>query len=165
MDKTLFLLCPTDCLEPIINNRFRQENFFYTSLGNSFSLDFTTLEGIKELITKHDIKDISFVTSNDNKIVLDALGKQSFSKIRGLKKFYGELVRQKEHSEALWEKENLQFAIISYYLNYKIKELGLELNRFTDYPIKIDGKIYDGQKNTFNAIHSNLICLEMHCLN
>lgn len=43
MHKCLYLVCPTDCLEPIINNTFKQEHYFYTSLGNAFVADSETL--------------------------------------------------------------------------------------------------------------------------
>ena len=74
MQKNLFLLCPTDCLESVVNHVFRNENYFYTSLGNSIVPEKRTLEYIEELITKHHITNVYFVLSNDNPIILDALG-------------------------------------------------------------------------------------------
>ena len=39
MNETLFLICPTDCLEARINEQYNTVNYFYTSLGNSFNID------------------------------------------------------------------------------------------------------------------------------
>ena len=165
MRKVLFLLCPTDCLEPIINSTFKYENYFYTSLGNSFVSDSETIKNIKELVRKHNIREIYFVLSNDNKIILDALGGQFFSDIRDLQNFYVEVIRQKEHSEVLWQTNNRQFSILSYYLNNKIKELRLELGHLSNLPIKINGKIHNREDHTFKQIYPDLICLEKHNLN
>jgi len=167
MQKSLYLLCPTDCLESIINSTFNNKNYFYTSLGNSVMFDNKqTLKDIKELIKKHEIRDISFVLSNTNKIILDALGNKDFLKIRGLNDFYNKITEQKEHSVLSWHTtDNRQFSILSYYLNKKIKELQLELNSLFFEPIRIHGKIYNKKENMFNNIYSDLICIEKYCLN
>ncbi|WP_298426267.1 hypothetical protein [uncultured Kordia sp.] len=165
MNKTLFLLCPTDCLETAVNDAYENENYFYTSLGNSFAADNSTLKSIKELILKHDIKNIYFVLSNDNKIILDALERQSFSEIIGLENFYSEIIKQKEDSEIMWLTTNNKDLIISYFLNHKIKELQLELGNLSLNSIKVRGKIYDINNTYFKNIYSSLICLKSHCLN
>lgn len=165
MHRTLFLLCPTDYLESTINREFNQENYFYSSLGNSFVMDSETLESIKALIKKHRIQEINFVLSSNNKIIVDALGEQFFSDVKGLKTFYDEVILQRERSEFLWQTNNHQFSILSYFLNNKIKELKLALSDLTNDSIKIRGKIYNNDKNIFRNIYSNLICIEKHFLN
>ncbi len=165
MRKNLFLLCPTDCLESIVNNVFKHENYFYTSLGNSFVSDIETLGGIQETIKKHNIKMIYFVLSNDNEVILDALEGQFFSGITGLETFYGEIERQKEHSNLSSKTDDRQFAILSYYLNKKIKELRFQLRSLFNNPIEIKGQIYDRYDCTFKDIYPDLICLEKHYLN
>ena len=165
MYKNLFLLCPTDCLESVIRNRFSKESYFYTSLGNSFVYDIKTLDSIKELVHEHTIDRIYFVLSDDNQIILDALGGQFFSEIRGLKAFYNEILEQKKLSEVLWTANEREFSILSYFLNNKIKELQHKLDNEIDYPIKIGGKIFNRDENIFKDIYSDLICLEKHALN
>lgn len=165
MHSTLFLLCPTDYLESTINREFNQENYFYSSLGNSFVMDFKTLESIKTLIKKHRIQEINFVLSSNNKIITDALGEQFLSSLKGLKTFYDEVIFQKERSEFLWQTNNHQFSVLSYYLNNKIKELKLALSDSTNDFIKVRGKIYNSDKNVFKDIYSNLLCIEKHYLN
>lgn len=165
MQKCLYLLCPTDCLESVINSNFENENYFYTSLGNSVVFTPYTIQHIKKLITKRKIKNIYFVLSDNNNIVLDALGKQNYSKLRGLNNFYTKITAQKKHTEILWQNDSNRLAIISYYLNRKIKELHFELINSVSHPVKIGGKIYDRFENTFKNIHSTLVCIEKHYLN
>ncbi|MEL6812437.1 MAG: hypothetical protein AAFP76_13985 [Bacteroidota bacterium] len=165
MDKNLFLVCPTDCLESIINETFKHDNYFYASLGNSFDADGKTLTALKELIKKHDLDTIYFVLSNDNRIILDALEGQFFSGVRGLDLFYHEIRRQKVKSDMSWHSEDKQLAILSYYLNKRIKELRLLLfSTFQDL-IEIRGQIYNRKTKDFVEIYSDLICIEKYALN
>lgn len=165
MHNTLFLLCPTDNLEPIINRGSDHENYFYCSLGNSFNADSKTLQFLKALITKQEIKAIYFVLSHDNKIVLDALGPQHFSDIRGLKTCYKDLVMLKYESKLLWTSQVTQSAIVSYYLNQKIKALQQALASITESSIIIRGKIYYKQEHRFCPIYSDLLCIKRSYLN
>ena len=84
MNTSLFLVCPTDCLETVINREYAGVNYFYTSLGNTSPNDLKTLETINDLIKRHNITKIYFVLSEDNKVILNSVKAQSFSKIRGL---------------------------------------------------------------------------------
>ena len=58
METTLFLLCPTDCLESKINEEFKGDNLFYTSLANNSSFDSKTIREIEELVNRYSIKDL-----------------------------------------------------------------------------------------------------------
>ncbi len=95
MQKCLYSLCPTDCLETVINNTFRNENYFYTSLGNSVIFSNNTITEIKILISKHRINEVCFVLSNNNHFILDALKNNNFSNIRGLSTFYKEIKKKR----------------------------------------------------------------------
>lgn len=165
MPTCFYLVCPTDCLEYTINKKFKYENYFYTALGNSFVFDAKTIKHIKNIIREHHIKEIYFVLSIDNKIILDALGANKFSDIIGLHNFYKDIKRQRKRSMLSLKRGNIQFAILSYHLNKKIKELELQLSDLSNIPIKIRGKIYNKNENTFSNIYSNLVCLEKHHLN
>jgi len=165
MHKCLYLLCPTDGLETIIDTTFRHENYYYTSLANSLVFDYKTLHWIKEFLVKNNIKDIQFVLSKENQILSDALGHQFFSKLKGLDHLYNEIDKQYKRSKVLEQSGNCQFLIISYYLNKKIAKLQLKLNELLGYSINIRGKVYDRHQNTFVDIYSNLICLDKYHLN
>ncbi len=164
MHKCLYLLCPTDCLESVINEKYKNENYFYTSLGNSFAYDNDTIKHIKDTVYKNNIRNIYFILSIDNQIILDALGRQDFSHIRRLSSFYDEINHQKKYVKMSWRKGNIQFSVLSYYLNKKIKELNAVLNLSSN-PIKIYGKIYNRHYDIFSNIYSGLIYLEKHHLN
>ncbi|WP_425075632.1 hypothetical protein [Psychroserpens sp. S379A] len=161
MSKNLFFLCPTDCLESVINNAFKNENYFYTSLGNSVTSDIKTVEHIKKLIIKYNIDNLYFVLSDHNQIILDALGRQLFLDTRGLNDTYKQLVIQKQYTDELWRKENHQFVVLSYFLNKKVKAFQDVLN----IDVTISGKIFKKRENMFRNIYSDLICLERHALN
>ncbi|MEM7379949.1 MAG: hypothetical protein AAF361_01980 [Bacteroidota bacterium] len=165
MHSSLYFVCPTDCLEPVINRSFGDTNYFYTSLGNSVVFDEDTVNHIKGLILKHNIKEISFVLSLTNPIIIDALDNQSFTDIIGLNEFYEEILRQKKNSEVLFRKHNRQFTILSYHLNNKIRELQHALDRIGVEQPQISGKIYDQQNEVFNKIYPNLVCTEYFSLN
>lgn len=165
MQKRLFLLCPTDTLESTINKVSSGENYFYTSLGNSFDVDFETLSQLQELVEQQEICNIYFVLSDDNKIILDALGGQFFSGIRGLQKCYEEVKKQQRNSEVIDKKADAQFTILSYYLNRKIKELQIQLGHICKHNVSVGAKIYIKQEGAFRDIYSDLICLERNVLN
>ena len=165
MQKCLYLLCPTDCLEPIVNDTFRRDNFFYYALGTSFHVEENTIESIKSLVQKHQIEEISFVLSNSNHIVKDALGKQNFIEMRGLSHLYYQIIKHKRYSELFWQSDRTQFSVLSYYLNNKIKELEVELRNSIQTPLEINGKIYDRNHKVFKKIYADLVCIGKHSLN
>ncbi len=118
------------------------------------------VEQLMELLTTKDISQVSFVLSDDNSIVSDALGNHEFCEITGLRHFYQEIARQKQRSRVLWQSHHLQFSVLSNYLNQKIKELKLALgDRCTDH-LKINGKIYLTQRKAFSDIYTDWICKE-----
>lgn len=163
MQKSLYFICPTDCLETVINHRFKQKNYFYTSLGNSFNADNKTVERIQCVVQKHRIRKICFVLSNDNKIIEDALHHQDFSDMNGLRNFYAEISKQRKKTAII--SKNKQFTMLSYFLNKKIQELEINLASILNFPIEIFAKVYDRDCDTFTPVYSNLVCLEKHQLN
>jgi hypothetical protein len=165
MNNSLFLICPTDALEPVIRSKFKNERYFYTSLGNSFVCDNATIAYILETVKTHNIKNIYFILSSKNKIIVDALEHQNFSDISGMHHFYKEITIQKTYAEELCYTNNLQLSVISYYLNKKIKELQLKLVNLSSNFVKIQAKVYDKDKDVFRDIYSDLVCLEKYHLN
>ena len=164
MHQHLYFICPSDHLEPIINSASKNDNYYYTSLGNSVVFNSHTVHLVEHIVRKNNITEISFILSNDNSIINDALNQQGHSHIRGLRDFYNDIVNQKEKSETFW-RSKYQIPVLSYHLNNKIKELQLRLGNSLKYPIEINGKVYNRQKKTFDSIHSDLICLKNYNLN
>ena len=165
MQKHLYFVCPTDYLEPVINTTFKKENYYLTSLGNSIAFDTDRVEQLNELLQTKNIRDITFVLSDNNRIVSDALEKKDFSEITGLNDFYNQIARQKKHSEGVWKTYNRQFLILSYHLNEKIKELQLGLKCLSINSPQISGKIYNRHTEVFSNIYSDLICRDCVSLN
>jgi hypothetical protein len=165
MKSCLYFICPTDCLESIIESKFHHENYFYGSLGNSLTFTQNELNQIKELICSKGIREIYFVLSDDNQIVSDAIGNQDFSDIRGLENFYNQVQLQKEHLEMSWQIQNPQFLILSSFLNTKIEKLKDGLSDLMIGEIAIVGKIFSKEEHQFKDIYSDLICREDSILN
>lgn len=165
MKKHLYFLCPTDYLEPIINSTFREENYYYSSLGNSITFDSEMVGQINRLIRKYDIREITFALSDNNRIIKDAIKNRHFIHIKGLNDFYNQINKQKQHSDILWQTDYPYFSVFSYHLNKKINELQFALNTIYNIPIKITGKIYIKEEGVFKNIYSDLVCVDKHCLN
>ena len=165
MNETLFLVCPSDCLEARINEQFNTVNYFYTSLGNSFNIDQGSFKNIQELITNHSIKNIYFVLSSDNRFILDALERHSIFIDKRLASFYKEIYKHKYLSEKTWITDNEEHLIISHFLNKNIEQLDQKLHSITTYPLTIKGLIFDSLNNNFLPIYSNLTMLNKHQLN
>lgn len=157
-------MCPTDCLETSINEKFKSENYFYTSIGNSFNVDKMSMVHIKKLIIKHEIKNIDFVLSLDNSFISYVLNKRLNLQDKGLKKYQENINKKKIQAKIIDQKVNHQYLLLSYILNDKIKELKVKLADSID-SITINGKIYNKKLDDFTYIYSELINLEKHNMN
>ncbi len=165
MLRCLYFICPTDCLEATIDQEFGNRNFFYTSLGNSVDFDSDTLQQVIRLIEKNKIHKVCFVLSHKNRFVLDALGNREFYGIKGLDPFYKEIGNQVKRSEKSWQTCDPQFAILSFYLNKKIKELQTNLDTLLSAEIKIAGKIFNKDARSFEDIYPGLMWEDSLSLN
>ena len=165
MNASLFFLCPTDCLESIVNKNYKGKNYFYTSLGNNSSFDLISLESIKALICRHNIRNIYFVLSEQNKIAVDAMEGQTFPKIRGLQNFNNSINQSKKQSELFWKTSEPVFSALSYYLNQKIRQLQLNLSHELTQSVNLEGKIYIKSQNKFIDTYPDLVCLRKYNLN
>ena len=165
MRRHLYLICPSDHLEPVINNKFKRKNYFLTSPGNSIIFDSETLAELEDWLLDKGIQEISFVLSDDNQFVSDGLGKKGFSSISGLSGFYDSISSHREQYEGMWQQSDYHFLILSQYLNNKIRELKLGLAYLmTDTPA-INGLIYKRNQGEFGDIYSELICKKFFSLN
>lgn len=165
MNTSLFLVCPTDCLETVINREYEGVNYFYTSLGNTSPNDLKTMETIKDLIKRHNITKIYFVLSEDNTVILNSVEAQSFSKIRGLQGHKKIMNLREKKSEILWKSNDSALSTLSYYLNQKILQLKANLNPNLFENVEIKGKVYVRSKNTLIDIFPDLFWLKKFNLN
>ena len=81
-----------------INEEFKGDNLFYTSLANNSFFDSKTIREIEELVNRYSIKEVYFVLSKQNKIISKVMIGQSFSQIGGLQNFNSQINKHKEHS-------------------------------------------------------------------
>ena len=160
MKRHLFFVCPTDYLETVINKHFHQENYYITSLGNSISFNSQVIEEINTLIEAKSITDISFVLSNNNKIIMDALKSENFKSFEGLESFYDRISDQTKRP--IFHNET---SFIGNYLNFKVQGLMPQLNHWLSDKVKVNTKIYQRQTNIFKETYTELIHLENFCLN
>ena len=164
MQKALYLLCPTDCLESVINNTYHSDNYFYTSLGNSVVFDTNISSQIQKLINTHKITHITFVLSSNNNVVNDVLSNKDLSEIKSLDAFYTQIQQQKKYTQELWLNTSNHY-LLSYYIRGKMNELQNKLKNRINHSVTISGKIYNRFDNVFENIYSKLIYLEPYRLN
>ncbi len=166
MQNRLFFICPTDGLEPVINRRFKGRNYYYTSLGDSVVFDHNTVWQIKRLIRKHNIKEIFFVLSSNNSILLDALGNQEYEDITRLTQFYKDFKTYNKYSMVLSYIHKNLFSVLSSHLSHRVKDLKNALNQTLLHEIKIGAKIFNNVDKDFQNVHcTNLIWKEHFHLN
>lgn len=165
MQKHLFFICPTDYLESVIDSTFKQKKYYYSSLGNSIAFDAETAGQLSELLHAENITEVSFVLSDDNRIVFDALERQNFSEIAGLKDAYTQITRQKKHAEKSWQTHDHQFLLLSYYLNNRVRELKQQFKGKAVNQLKVNGIVYRRKKKQFSEIYPDLVCRESYALN
>ncbi|CAM1343556.1 hypothetical protein [Tenacibaculum amylolyticum] len=165
MQKHLYFVCPTDHIETVINSTFQEENYYWTTLGNSVSFTRDTIREMYALIVTKNITEITFVLSDDNKIVKDALQKQQFSEIRGLDNFYDKISHQRQFATLLWQTDDPRFPVISRYLLAKIQDLQLSMDSEFSSHVKIGAKIYNRNEQIFKKIYAPLFHLESFNLN
>ena len=160
MSKWLYMVCPTDFLEPIIYLSSDELNYFYSSLGNNLALDKKTLEKIASTIKKEGISEIIFVLSENNRIVLDALCNQNLKKLRGLNLSYNKLSLLKKQTSIFWGNDHIKTIFISYFLNEKISQLKSSLDQYLKNLPGIKGKIFSKSTDCFRAIYPELVCID-----
>ena len=153
MTKHLFFVCPTDNLESIIDLKFRHDNYYLSSLGNSMTFNEEIVSKIDILIKRFKITEIIFVLASNNRIINDALKDQEFSNIKVLRPLYKEITLQDKLLKALWKPSNIILPIISSHLNKKIKELRLNMRNLSIAQQNMRALVFDIQKNVFSDIH------------
>ena len=165
MQKNLYFLCPSENLEAVIEKSFPQENYFLSSLGNSISFSDDFILDINSLIESKGIGKITFILSNNNRFILDAMKNQEYKYIKELKEYYKTIEERKVLTIKSYKNENFTSLITSHILKTKINELNSNLFDWIRNKISIEGKIYDPTKNMFFDVRINIIEPESLFLN
>lgn len=156
MTKRLFMICPTDNIESLIRQKFDGQKYFYTSLGNSFNIDKNELEELLNVVQKHDIEEITFIISENNKIIIDATQRQKFADIRGLKINYQKINEKRNLTKQMWSSHDQHVLFLSYYLKEKIHKFREHLCNHSMSSLRVNGKIYSQAYNSFRRIYPEL---------
>ena len=97
MFNKLYFICPTDNIESIINSKLNDNNFYITSLANSITFNYDFIKELHSIIESKKISEITFVLSDDNKLISDALENKEYKNIRSLYHLYLKILSQKNY--------------------------------------------------------------------
>ena len=156
MHKHLYFVCPSDNLEGLIDKKFPQENYFLSSLCNSLSLSKDIMQEVSALIELKGIDKITFILSDDNKLIFDGLRNQNFDNINVLKKLYNNISDYKKLTSKVYREGNIQILVTSNLLNEKIKEIKMSLCDWLSSKVNIDAKIYIRKSDEFKGFPNDL---------
>lgn len=165
MERHLYFICPTDHLEPVINNTYQRENYFLTSLGNSLTFDIEMTLWLSEFLRTKNIRNITFVLSEDNCVIRDRSGDNTLTDISAINALNEKLVQHRKDMKKAWKTYDQRLMTLSYHLNDKIRELQQKLHLLSVRHIRITGKIFRRDKTIFRNTYSGLICSEHACVN
>lgn len=165
MEPQLYFICPTDHLEHIINDQLGGVNYFYFSLGNSLGFDVETLEQLSSFLNEKRIENISFVLSDSNQLVLDAIQRQGGVQFKGLENLYDGIRREKVLSSSLWKGKSLEIALVAQYLKSRVKDLESKFSETLNADLNITALLYDSKNKQFKSLYSDFIyteCIRMN---
>ena len=84
MFNKLYFICPTDNIESIINSKLTDNNFYITSLANSITFNYDFIKELYSIVESKKISEITFVLSDDNKLINDAIENKDYKNIKSL---------------------------------------------------------------------------------
>jgi len=155
MNSHLYFICPTDHLELIIDNAFLGDSYFFASLGNSMVFDEDLCFEIGNLMELKGIQAITFILSDKNKVIRDALLYQDFSRFGRLKGLYDEITNHKEQSRSQGIQDaRIHELALSVHLDSKVKELMMKMPAQN---LNVDAMIYDRVSKQFLEVNLNKI--------
>ena len=164
MFNKLYFICPTDNIESIINSKLNDNNFYITSLANSITLNYNFIRELYLIIESKKIREITFVLSDDNRLINDILENKDNKNIRSLDHLNLEIYSHKNFFKKELTISEIRLYIISYLLNQKKNEL----KNITDslgLKLDINAKVYNKEFNEFTKVKSKLINMEFFNLN
>ena len=149
MQKHLYFICPTDHLETVITRTFKRDHYFISSLANSIELDQESVEYINGLIETEKINEISFILSKDNQMINCAIQNPNRSNSYSMYNSKSTIDLKIKNLACSKKTTDVQLIAISNYLDKKISELQLVINKWIVQDIQIKALIYNQNNNTF----------------
>lgn len=159
----LFLICPTDFLETILNSRFKGRNYFYTSLGNNIQLeDESTVGQIKRIIEEKEIQQISIVLKENNTF-FDPLNKR-VNIISSVYQLNKEITKSKVEISKFQNPLDSKKLCISNFLNRKLHNLQRKVSY--EFPqISVNAILYNENQQKLISVKHDLISQAQFSLN
>ena len=164
MFNKLYFICPTDNIESIINSKLNDNNFYITSLANSITFNYDFIKELYSIIEFKKISEITFVLSDDNKLINDALENNEFKNIRALDRLNLKISTHKKFFKKDSNISEIRHELISYLLNQKKNELK-NITDSSDLAFNINVMVYNKKVNAFSKVNSKLLNLELFNLN
>ena len=164
MFNKLYFICPTDNIEPIINSKLTDNNFYITSLANSITFNYDFIKELYSIVESKKISEITFVLSDNNKLINDAIENKKYKNIKSLDHLNFKISLQKNFYKKETTTSEIRQDLISCLLNQKKYELK---NIMDSLGLKIDinAKVYNTKVNEFTKVKSKLLNLEFFNLN
>jgi len=69
----LFLICPTDFMEPVLHKYFKGRAFFYAALGACFKWNKANQKNLVKVIQRQNVKQIVFIAKMNNTFFEDKI--------------------------------------------------------------------------------------------
>ena len=164
MFNKLYFICPTDNIESIINSKLNDNNFYITSLANSITFNYDFIKELHSIIESKKISEITFVLSDDNKLINDAIEKKELKNIRSLDHLNLKISLQKKFFKKESTKSEIRLGLISHLLNQKKHELKNITDSFGQ-ELDINTLVYNKEVNEFTKVKSKLLNLDFFNLN
>lgn len=158
MHKQLFFICPTDYLELVINNNFNCENYFYSTLANSFLFNNDAIGYISSLLEYENIREITFVLSDENNLLFGSLAEDKVFNSNRLIKMKQDILLQNNKLKVLSRGLDANLFLATYFLIKKANSFKNDLNNcwFKD-QIRINTKVYITKKKQFRTVEYNTL--------
>ena len=165
MFNKLYFICPTDNIESIINSKLNDNNFYITSLANSITFNYDFIKELHSIIESKKISEITFVLSDDHKLINDAIENKEYNKnIRSLDYLNLKISSQKNFFKKESTKSEIRLGLISHLLNQKKHELKNITDSFGQ-ELDINTLVYNKEVNEFTKVKSKLLNLDFFNLN
>lgn len=164
MFNNLYFICPSDNIESITNSKLKDNNFYITSLANSITFNYDFIKELYSIIESKKISEITFVLSDDNKLINDAIENKEYKNIKSLDHLNLKISLQKNFYNKESTTSEIRLDLISCLLNQKKYELKNIMNSL-GLKLDINAKVYNTKVNKFTKVKSKLLNLEFFNLN
>ena len=157
----LVFTCPADFLETAVNKAYPGENYFVSSPGNTLVLDRTQTELLEMMLDEKPITDVLWVLADNNPILHDVLGAQTFDHLPGLGGLKQVLAKAEAAADRHWYHDFKLQSLLTVHLDERIRELRRLLHPKYSNRLRFEARIYARERQVFRANTIEAIPLEI----